>query len=359
MARTRPSSPSETGADFLLTRFLDNINIPSTMEEDSRSKKSPLRLAKNTTTQDPDAPFTIPSRSSKTTFTYKDRNFITELEVRGVVESEEAPSDLDGIVKMLKRNSPGLQSLDELTTETFENCRIVPGNEPTIQIVIVPGLINLYGIIRDNTTHAAVEAQFVAECVLPLLPEADDDGTKITPPDPDLVVGLRRTLFQDYYVVLRQLDTIAAPITCTPAIVFPCFTVEVKGGSGASDARNQNCNNAAHMLRHLRLLSCQARGEQYTQESFDGVVRVLSATVTQDKVTISGHWTISKSGHVYTYSYLLKSASIEDITNKQWNEVSRYLQNGIKYIIQKTRQQVEDNLKYIKDSGSSRKRRRS
>jgi hypothetical protein len=57
---------------------------------------------------------------------------------------------------MLKRNSPGLQSLDELTTETFENCRIVPGNEPTIQTVIVPGLINLYGIIRDNTTHAAV-----------------------------------------------------------------------------------------------------------------------------------------------------------------------------------------------------------
>ncbi|KUM61276.1 hypothetical protein ACN42_g5844 [Penicillium freii] len=143
MARTRPSSPSETSASFLLTRFLDNI--------------------------------TIPSRSSKTTFTYKDRNFITELEVRGVVESGEAPSDLDGIVKILNRNSPGLQSLDELTTETSENYRIVPGNEPTIQTVIVPGLINLHGIIRDNTTHAAVEAQFVAECVLPLLPEADDD----------------------------------------------------------------------------------------------------------------------------------------------------------------------------------------
>jgi hypothetical protein len=61
MAGTRPSSPSDTGANFLLTRFLDNINIPSTMEEGSRSKKSPLRLAKNTTTQDPNAPFTVPS----------------------------------------------------------------------------------------------------------------------------------------------------------------------------------------------------------------------------------------------------------------------------------------------------------
>ncbi|KAJ9488868.1 hypothetical protein VN97_g4420 [Penicillium thymicola] len=252
---------------------------------------------------------------------------------------------------MLKRNLPGLQSLDELTTETFENCRIVPGNEPTIQTVIVPGLINLHGIIRDKTTHAAVGAQFVAECVLPLRPEADDDSTKITSPYPDLVVGLRRTLFQDYCIVLRQLDTITAPIICTPAIVFPCFTVEVKGESGASDARNQNYNNAAHMLRHLRLLSCQARGEQYTQESFDGVVRVLSATVTQYMVTISGHWTVLKSGHVYTYSYLLKSASIEHITNKQWNEVSRYLQNGTIYIIQKTRQQVEDNLKCIQGSG--------
>lgn len=76
-------------------------------------------------------------------------------------------------------------------------------------------------------------------------------------------------------------------------------------------------------------------------------------------VTISGHRTVLKSGHVYTYSYLLKFASIEHITNKQWNEVSCYLQNGIRYMIQKTSQQVEDTLKCIQDSGSSRKRRHS
>ncbi|KAJ5582613.1 hypothetical protein N7535_001233 [Penicillium sp. DV-2018c] len=156
------------------------------MEEGSRSKKSSPSLAKNTTTQDPDTPFAVPStpkrgsmsfaplppptspgsakssRSSETTFAYKDRNFIIELEVRGVFESEEAPSDLASIVKMLKRKSPGLQSLDELTTETFDNCRIVPGNEPTIQTVIVPGLINLHGIIRNNTTHAAIEAKLLS-----------------------------------------------------------------------------------------------------------------------------------------------------------------------------------------------------
>lgn len=53
--------------------------------------------------------------------TYKDRNFITELEARGVVESKEAPSDLNGILKMLKRNSSGLQSLDELTNQNYNN----------------------------------------------------------------------------------------------------------------------------------------------------------------------------------------------------------------------------------------------
>jgi hypothetical protein len=298
-------------------------------------------------------------RSAKTTVTYKDNNFTIELEVRGVFESEEPPSELDSILKMLKRKSHGLQNLNDKATETFKQCLIVPGNEPTIEAVIVPNLVQIYDIIQHKTTHTAFRAQFAGECVLSLLHDADDDTSKIAPPWPDLTVGLRRSLFQDYIVVLRQLGSIAAPIICAPQIVFPCFTLEVKGGSGASDTHSQNLNNAAHMLRHLRLLSCRARGEKYTEESFDGVVRVLSATVTQNVVTISSHWTILKSRDVYTYSHLVKSAVIQGITNEQWNEISRWLQNAIKYIVEKTRRQVEDNLKCIKDSGSSRKRRRS
>jgi hypothetical protein len=298
-------------------------------------------------------------RSVKTTVIYKDSNFTTELEARGVFESEEPPSELDIILNMLKRKSPGLQNLNDEVTETFNQCLTVPGSEPTIQAVIVPNLVHIYGIIRHKTTHAAFQTQFAGECVLPLLHGADDDTSKVAPPWPDLTVGLRRSFFRDYILVLRQLGSIAAPIICAPQILFPCFTLEVKGGSGASDARSQNLNNAAHMLRHLRLLSCRARGEKYTEESFDGVVRVLSATVTQNSVTISSHWTILKSGDVYTCSHLVKSALIEGITNEQWNEISRWLQNAIKYIVEKTRRQVEDNLECIQDSGSSRKRRRS
>jgi hypothetical protein len=141
----------------------------------------------------------------------------------------------------------------------------------------------------------------------------------------------------------------ASPIGCAPDIIFPCFTIEVKGDPGANDARMQNQNNAAHMLRHLRGLSSLAQGKEYTQQTFDDVVRVLTATVTAHVITISAHWTVEKSNDVFYYSHLIKSIAAEGLTSKEWNNVSRLLRNAINFVVNKTRAQVESNLKSIKD----------
>ncbi|KAJ5374387.1 hypothetical protein N7517_006393 [Penicillium concentricum] len=114
----------------------------------------------------------------------------------------------------------------------------------------------------------------------------------------------------------------------------------VKGDSGVDAARIRNRNNAANMLRYLCELSSQARGDEYTRRSFDGVARVLSATVTQHLITISAHWTMEQSNDGFYYTHLLKDIATERITHDQWNEVSGWLQNSIKFVVDKTRAQV-------------------
>ncbi|KAJ5492242.1 hypothetical protein N7453_010339 [Penicillium expansum] len=87
---------------------------------------------------------------------------------------------------------------------------------------------------------------------------------------------------QDYTAVLYELGTIAAPLDWMHSTIFPFFTLEVRGDSGGADAQIQNRNNAANMLNNLRQLTTRARGKEYAQQSFDSVVRVLLATVTQE-----------------------------------------------------------------------------
>lgn len=101
--------------------------------------------------------------------------------------------------------------------------------------------------------------------------------------------------------------------------IFPFFTLEVRGDSGGADAQIQNSNSATNMLNNLRHLTARARGKEYAQQSFDSVVRVLLATVTQESITISGHWIVSceETNDLFFYSYLLKSVGIQGLTNSK------------------------------------------
>ncbi|KAJ5124437.1 uncharacterized protein N7515_008262 [Penicillium bovifimosum] len=73
-------------------------------------------------------------------------------------------------------------------------------------------------------------------------------------PLPDVSVGLRRSL-KDYGPALYDLGDIASLIPKVPHLVFPCFAVEVKGGTGCMDAETYTCR---HRARRSRLEDTQA-----------------------------------------------------------------------------------------------------
>ncbi|KAJ5213541.1 hypothetical protein N7449_000710 [Penicillium cf. viridicatum] len=369
------SSYSEVGENFVLARYLNSIEIPtaensSIMSENSvpdpetpKSKKSTLKLSTTPITPErqtvsfanvlhTQSPGSAKSGRSTSSVTYKSRMYFSELEARGILESDEPPTEYETIINILEDRNKGRQALSPDTSDMFDQCLLVPGNEATIQTAIVPSLINLCGIILDSKTHTAVEAQFVSQCVIPLkFQPRNKSPNKIPSPHPDLTVGLRREIFRIYQAAFYELDAIAAPVNCAPSILFPCFSLEVKGDSGGADASTKNRNNAANMLYNLRQLATQAGGNEHAQQSFDGVVRVLSATVTQQSITISAHWTVfsEETKDLSFYSYQLKYIDIKHLTNSQWNDVSTWLQNAIEFVVQRTQDQVESDLKCLND----------
>lgn len=81
----------------------------------------------------------------------------------------------------------------------FDQCLRVPGNELTTQTAIGPSLINLGGIILDPRTHAAAEAHFMSECVIPLQFRPENQLPNTIPLYPDFTVGLRLENFEIAY----------------------------------------------------------------------------------------------------------------------------------------------------------------
>lgn len=363
-----------TRDNYILERFLTEIPMPKpeAMDQFNQNKRprlgSPdqaadydeepvLRLPKSPTTPKtvsfpstlpPESPGSARSARSIKSIAYKDGGFVTELEVRGVVmTNSERPSDWEKITKMIQKPSKGLRSLDKEAIETLNECLAMPSNEATIQAVVVGILLDIHQIFRSQLTYAIFQGQFSSESILPTLPGTKEGSLKLAPPWPDLTIGLRRSHFQDYIVVLHNLGALVSPIPSARGLIFPFFTLEVKGEGGQLEAETQNKNNVAHMLRNLRSLSCRARGEQVTFQVFDETVRSFTVTVNRTMVTIWGHWTRAKSGHTYIHSACLKSTSIQGIDNADWQSLHLELHNTISYVMETTNNQVSADLAAI------------
>ncbi|KAJ5817109.1 hypothetical protein N7447_009342 [Penicillium robsamsonii] len=359
MASPASSACSENQDNFLLARFIHELELPVNIDEASMSATAtPPSIKQSNTPNFPSVTFQSsltsspgPARSTSkaASTTYKRRNYTLELAVRGIHESEDSPEGLDDLVKRLQGKSDNFDPLTTEETEAFQESLLVPGNEPTIQALIVPPLLNLAALVRSPLTHVAVVAQFLTDCSIPLhrdMPMC----SKIPTPWPDFTIGLRRQSLHRYNAHLYELADIAAPINCTSDIVFPCFTVEIKGEDGGLDAINQNRHNAAIMLQNFRRLSIRARGDQDTKTIFDGVPRIISATVMRNHITISVHWTVClKSGDIMFKSLLIKLFDLLRVTHEEWNNAASFLRSAIEFTIERANQQVQDDLEKLQN----------
>lgn len=354
-------------SDLGVPRLTDTANITETpnQTETPNPTDTPIVTETPNTPQrtvsfpalPPSSPTSLRSGRVGRSMTYKEPNFLPQLEMRGIFETEDSPLQWKKVIRTLNKKAQDLQPLSATAIEAFDKCLEAPGNEASIQGIIVVTLVDLHRVMRSPNTHGGLQCQFGAENPLPVLQGMAPNAVRLAVPWPDVVIGLRRSAFQQYLTSLIDMESIAAPLICTREIIFPCFTVEVKGEAGGIDARNQNRNNAAHMLRNLRQLYCKCFDEAQTEKQFDNTVRVITATVTRTMVTFYGHWTFQKEGEVYTHSKHVMSKSIQRISEKEWNKVYSVFQNAISYVVETTKKLVLEGLQSIKDGEPAAKRR--
>ncbi|KAJ5962789.1 hypothetical protein N7501_007730 [Penicillium viridicatum] len=283
---------------------------------------------------------------TSTTVNYKSPDYVRELLARGVQQATGKPAEYEMMVARLEKRPPNWQDLPNTTLDSFDVIIRSAGNEGSIQGGIVPLLMDYIGLLLDPETLAVMDIPFSKQCQLPVQFPLDENSKNIPAPYPDVSVGLRRSQFVDYEPALHHLNHISSPIARTPDLVFPCFALEAKGGSGGMDAETQNRHNTANMLYNLRQLSLRSNGEEATHLSFDRIVKACSATVTQQAMTIFCHWVEQSQNtqNLIFYSYPVKSVAFGAMSYQDWNRAAMYLQNAISFTVQKTLSQVKEDL---------------
>lgn len=76
-------------------------------------------------------------------------------------------------------------------------------------------LVNLHNIMRSPTTKDGLQCQFKTENCLQVLPGMVNNAARLAVTWPDVVIGFRRSSFQEYIESLVDLASTAAPIICT------------------------------------------------------------------------------------------------------------------------------------------------
>ncbi|KAJ5566527.1 hypothetical protein N7535_008165 [Penicillium sp. DV-2018c] len=285
---------------------------------------------------------------------YKASNYAREMLARGVQVSDETPTNYTDMLSHLESRPINWLDLPGRTLDSFDTILRRAGNEGSIQSGIVPLLMDYMGLMLNPQTMVVVDMPFSKECKLPVQ-NPRDNVKRVPAPYPDVSVGLRRSLFKGHGPALYNLGDIASPIPKIPHLVFPCFAVEVKGGTGGMDAETQNGHNLAVMLFNLRQLSVLANGEDTTHATFDGVIKACSATVTQQGTTIFCHW-IEKdeeTRYLSFYSRGVASFGFAGITYEGWNRAAMYLRNAISFTVQQTLGQVQKDLLKLDERGWS------
>ncbi|KAJ5705794.1 hypothetical protein N7536_001483 [Penicillium majusculum] len=150
-----PSSSSEVGDNFVLTRYLSSTEIPAAENsfimseysvpdpETPNPKKSTLKLSKSTSTTSEhqtgrfanvpraQSPGSAKSGQSTSSVTYNSRMYCSELEAGGILESDERPTESETILNILEDQNKGLQALSSDTSDMFDQCLRVPVNAAT------------------------------------------------------------------------------------------------------------------------------------------------------------------------------------------------------------------------------------
>ena len=211
----------------------------------------------------------------------------------GNVEKDK-PKNLESVIQSLNRlrNDVGLD--DQLWKQNLKDMR--QANEMSVMQCILPTLLPVKDLWNNPILafSCCTKWQFQEPLCTGL-------GRAI----PDQAIGLTEAYMNSILPGLESQDERIRHLKTTREQYCPVLTMELKGVHGNEDeAVSQIQIYGAHMLkiqeRTKKLLKCSRR-------SSDNVIQALSLILTHDKISVWGHWKVTRGTHFNCISEYLNT----------------------------------------------------
>jgi hypothetical protein len=281
--------------------------------------------------------------SSGTINAYHSR-FEPELNLRGIYFADDDgkyPSNIND-VKSAVFAARGSPDPDEVDAKNFrKRIRKAPNESATVQSIL-PKIVPLEALMDSDTDSTAPEQLWNRRALL-----RPDLKPALTTPKPDRTIGWAPEVFP-YPNTARALKDYAFPVAQNAKLIWPLFTVEVKGdGGNLKVAKLQNLHNGAVMLSNLFQLR-QASGNE---KDFFGKVHVMSVELTTESVNLSCYWAIQLgTTEINYYGLSLGCWSPNDPTGKSYREARRCTRNALDWVKSQGYSWIDSDMKSLEES---------
>lgn len=254
-------------------------------------------------------------------------NYLVALEDRGIYFADDEPEILPENFEKLSAAIFASRTTSEPGEGDAARLRILmrkaPNESATVQSIL-PKILPIEDLEVDKKSSTVPEQKWQRSIMI-----EPDSKPSLTTVKPDRTIGWSRRMFE-YQYAMKYLGPRACPIAANQSLVWPLFTVEVKGDKGnLKVARLQNLHNAATMLSNLLYLKRFFPKEK--QDGFFNKVHVMSLELTAESIQLSCYWATRGKGDNVNY-YGMKLRTWTPYETSSYREAHRCVLNALEYV---------------------------
>lgn len=254
--------------------------------------------------------------------------------------AELVPSDLADLKKAIYASRGSSEPDEAAATILRKQIRKAPNEAATIQSIL-PKVVPLEELMNDEKLSTSLEQYWSRSCLI-----GPEMKPRLAVPKPDRTIGWAADMFRQYKNARYVLKTQMQPVGNNANLVWPIFTVEVKGDKGdMKTAKLQNLHNGATMLSNLWTLR-QASGKL---DEFYNKTHVMSLELTAESVQLSCYWAVS---HTETHGIRWYGMNIDTwsvYNTKNYIEAGRCTHNALEYVRKSALPWIESDLAVIEE----------
>ena len=212
--------------------------------------------------------------------------------------------------------------------------------EQATVVRILPTVIPIGALTRSSTACSVTDMMWKSVLNPDLKPS-------LTAPKPNVTIGWRSDVFEDFPKACASLATFVSPVINANELAWPFFTVEAKGEKGTRRvSRLQNLHNGAVMLSNLYALKQKCKRE----ETFFNKVHVMGVEIFEGCVQLSCYWaTRSRTGEIKYRGDILQAWTLIDVHGHQYKQARLCIRNAIDWVQDQAQKWIRSDLQAVED----------